>query len=133
MCRSSAGAERLTLANNKGIDFNPGRKNPLVLYGNALELQFADGTFDFLYTNIMDHISDWPKFLGEVKRVLRPGTGIFFNDLDQNEMDAFAVHDSVKERPQLEALMGAKFRKVSQRKVFDEKDPGKHFYVYSSV
>ena len=104
-----------------------------MLYGNALELQFADGTFDFVYTNIMDHISDWPKFLGEVKRVLRPGTGVLFNDLDQNEMDAFAVHDSVKERPQLEALMGAAFRKVSQRKVFDEKDPGKHFYVYRNA
>ena len=106
-----------------GIDFNPGYRNPHVVFGDAMDIMYPKDGFDFLYINVMDHIADWPKFLDEVQRVLAPG-GYFFNDLDQNEMDAFAVHNSVKERPQLEALMGAAFRKVSQRKVFDEKDPG---------
>ena len=102
-----------------------------MLYGNALELQFADGTFDFVYTNIMDHISDWPKFLVEVKRVLRPRAGYFFNDLDQNPKDAWAVHDNRKERKKLEELVKAKgFEELSRRKITNEKDPGKLFYVY---
>ena len=88
--------------------------------------------FDFLYINVMDHISDWAAFLDETKRVLKPG-GIFFNDLDQNKMDDFAVHDNVKERKKLEQLVASKgFEEVSRKVITDEKDPGKYFYVNRS-
>ena len=115
-----------------GIDFNPGERNPHVMFGNALDIMFPSSAFDFLYINVMDHISDWPAFLEETKRVLKPH-GIFFNDLDQNKMDDFAVHDNVKERKKLEQLVATKgFEEVSRRVINDEKDPGKYFYVNRS-
>ena len=104
----------------------------LVMFGDAMDILFPNDGFDFLYINVMDHISDWPAFLEETKRVLKPH-GIFFNDLDQNKMDDFAVHDNVKERKKLEQLVATKgFEEVSRKVINDEKDPGKYFYVNRS-
>ena len=113
-----------------GINFNPGYRNPHVVFGDAMDIMYPKDGFDFLYINVMDHIAEWPKFLDEVKRVLRPG-GYFFNDLDQNPKDAWAVHDNRKERKKLEGLVKSKgFEELSRRKITNEKDPGKLFYVY---
>ena len=37
-------------------DFNPGPRNPWVQWGDATRLQFANGTFDYVYTNVVDHL-----------------------------------------------------------------------------
>ena len=55
-----------------GIDLNPGRENPYVLYGDFHAIQFPDGSADIVYTNSIDHAFDMAKVIGEIKRVLKP-------------------------------------------------------------
>ena len=59
-----------------GVDLNPGEKNRFVVTGDFHHLQFADGVFDFAYTNALDHAMDLTMLLQEVRRVLKSG-GIF--------------------------------------------------------
>lgn len=59
-----------------GVDLNTGEKNKWVVTGDFHELQFADGVFDFTYTNALDHAMDLTKLLSEIRRVLKPG-GVF--------------------------------------------------------
>lgn len=58
-----------------GIDLNPGRKNRYVVVGDFHELQFADGSVDYVYTNSLDHAFDLDRILREVRRVLKPEGG----------------------------------------------------------
>ena len=77
-----------------GIDFNPGFRNPHVLWGDALGLQFADATFKVAYTNVLDHISG-PGIgvvVRHVFRVLKPG-GIWLVDIDAHKPDKYAQSD----------------------------------------
>jgi ubiquinone/menaquinone biosynthesis C-methylase UbiE len=57
-------------------------KSEKVIIGNWLDLDFDDNSFDFAVgdqvLNNVD-IKDWPKMLGGIKRVLRPG-GYFLSD-----------------------------------------------------
>tara|TARA_B110001452_G_scaffold172239_1_gene144283 strand:- start:122 stop:853 length:732 start_codon:yes stop_codon:yes gene_type:complete len=76
-----------------GIDFNPGVRNPWALWGDATRIQFADNSFDYLYSNIIDHIEPRPKFFAEARRVLKVG-GKLLAYVDQNEPDAFSIHDN---------------------------------------
>ena len=39
-----------------GIDFMPGFRNAWSLWGDATRIQFADGVYDYVYCNIIDHI-----------------------------------------------------------------------------
>ena len=55
-----------------GIDLNPGPRNPHVLVGDFHQLQFADASVDFVYTNSLDHAFDLPRLIAEVRRVLKP-------------------------------------------------------------
>ena len=59
-----------------GIDLNPGEENQHVLHGDFHNLQFPDGSADFIYSNSLDHAFDIERIVNEVTRVLRPG-GIF--------------------------------------------------------
>jgi SAM-dependent methyltransferase len=63
-----------------GIDLNPGPANPYVLPGDFHHIVFPDGSADAIYCNALDHVFDLDRFLGEVRRLLRPG-GIFVVDL----------------------------------------------------
>ena len=63
-----------------GIDVNPGPSNRYVLHGDFHRLVFADASVDAVYTNALDHVWDLEAFVGEVRRVLRPG-GIFVADV----------------------------------------------------
>ena len=58
-----------------GIDLNPGRKNRYVVVGDFHDLQFADGSVDYVYTNSLDHAFDLKRILGEVRRVLKADGG----------------------------------------------------------
>ena len=110
-----------------GIDFNPGKNNPDVIYGDAMALQFENNHFNTVYCNILDHIPDLKKAFGEMIRVLNPGGTIFF-DIDQNAPDLYAVRDLRKFDWD---LAESYFGKLKEKKTIrDEKDPGKFFVTY---
>lgn len=46
---------------------------PLVLEGDVHNLQFPDASYDFVFSNIFDHVLYPDKFVAEIKRVLKPG------------------------------------------------------------
>lgn len=54
-----------------GIDLNPGRTNRHVVVGDFHELQYADASLDFVYTNSLDHAFDLDRIIAEVRRVLK--------------------------------------------------------------
>ncbi len=54
-----------------GIDIEPGSNNKHVLYGDFHEINFPDKSFDYVFTNCIDHVYDIGKFLSEIKRVLK--------------------------------------------------------------
>lgn len=76
-----------------GVDFNPGPRNSWSLWGDATMMQFANGTFDFLYSNILDHIQPEATFAAEAARLLTPGTGRLLAYADLNPPDDFSVRD----------------------------------------
>jgi SAM-dependent methyltransferase len=45
---------------------------PLVLKGDVHELQFESNSYDFIFSNIFDHVLYPEKFINEIKRVLKP-------------------------------------------------------------
>lgn len=76
-----------------GYDFNPGIRNPWVVYGTGAPMQWGTGLFDYVYTNIIDHIVHRAPFFQECTRVLKPG-GFLINHVDQNRPDAYSVVDN---------------------------------------
>lgn len=60
-----------------GVDVNPGTKNEHVLYGDFHNLAFADKSFDYAFSNVIDHVYDVEKFSKEVARVLKK-KGVLF-------------------------------------------------------
>jgi len=54
-----------------GIDIAP--HPPLVVQGDAHDLSFEDGEFDFVFSNSFDHSIYPDKFLSEMQRVLKSG------------------------------------------------------------
>jgi SAM-dependent methyltransferase len=63
-----------------GIDINPGKKNPYVLFGDFHDIQFPDKCVDIVFSNSLDHVFDVNQFISEVKRVLIP-RGIFLLEI----------------------------------------------------
>jgi SAM-dependent methyltransferase len=59
-----------------GIDLNPGLRNRHVVVGDFHDLQFADGSVDYVFTNSLDHAFDLDRIVREVCRVLR-SDGVF--------------------------------------------------------
>ena len=113
-----------------GIDFNPGLKNPYVMYGDAHNIMFPNSSFGTIYTNILDHILDHARFFDEVSRVLRVG-GTFLVDIDQNPPDAYAVHNLKKEKFKIEKMLRTKFKLTLKKNIYyGEKDTPKSFFIY---
>ena len=75
--------------NRRGIEFcqNTHREAGLsFLHGDAEHLPFDGGTFDtVLSIEASHHCADFPRFLGEVTRVLRPGGHFLYADLRPRE------------------------------------------------
>ena len=72
-----------------GIDLNPGPSNRWVVVGDFHDLQFADGSIDYVYTNSLDHAFDLDRIIAEVRRVLRDG-GAFI--VEANTSDGDGAH-----------------------------------------
>ena len=79
-----------------GIDIVP--HEPYVIKGDIHNLEFEDETFDFVYTNIIDHSIDPKKMISEIERVLK-NDGIFFLQiqlgLNQDEYTVFEIQNPV--------------------------------------
>jgi SAM-dependent methyltransferase len=69
-----------------GVDLNPGKDNRYVVSGDFHELQFADASVDYVFTNSLDHAYDLPRVLGEVRRVLKP-QGLFIAEIMKGAKD----------------------------------------------
>lgn len=86
----------LGLSDVTGIDIVP--HEPYVIEGDIHNLQFEDNTFDFVYTNIIDHSLNPKKMIQEVERVLKIN-GVFFLQiqlgLDQDEYTEFVIKNPV--------------------------------------
>lgn len=69
-----------------GIDLNPGLGNRHVVLGDFHNPQFADASFDLVYTNCLDHSFDLDKVMAGADRVLKPG-GAFVADIMNGATD----------------------------------------------
>lgn len=76
-----------------GVDIEPGEKNIHVLHGDFHNLQFPDESFDFLFTNCIDHVYDLKKFLQEAARVIKPD-GLFLIELGEVKIGKYEVLDT---------------------------------------
>ena len=88
--------KELGVEDSVGIDIVP--QEPNVTLGDVHNLEFEDDSFDFVYTNILDHSIDPRKMLNEAERVLKP-TGLLFIQIqlgiNQDEYTEFEVKDPV--------------------------------------
>jgi ubiquinone/menaquinone biosynthesis C-methylase UbiE len=88
--------KELGVEDSIGIDIVP--QEPNVILGDIHNLEFEDDSFDFVYTNILDHSIDPRKMLNEAERVLKP-TGLLFIQIqlgiNQDEYTEFEVKDPV--------------------------------------
>ena len=93
-----------------GVDFNPGERNPLVMWGDAHKLdQFKPGSFGTVYTNILDHVAFIPKFRDAVHRILRPGGTLWVDMINQTTEDKWAVRNLAEDRIQIEQQLQTVF------------------------
>lgn len=60
-----------------GIDLNPGPANQHVLIGDIHEINFATESFDYAFSNIIDHVFDVEKFCSEIVRILKSDGMLF--------------------------------------------------------
>lgn len=88
--------KQLGVKNVTGIDIVP--CEPHVIKGDIHSLDFDDNTFDFVYTNIIDHSIDPKKMISEIERVLKV-EGVFFLQiqlgLNQDEYTVFEIKDPI--------------------------------------
>ena len=94
-----------------GVDLEPGLNNRHVLPGDVHALQFADGVFDYAFTNILDHVLDLEAFTAEVLRVLAPN-GLLIAELPNVQIGTYEVNDLTDGRVQ--AFIGERMRLVSE-------------------
>jgi SAM-dependent methyltransferase len=71
-----------------GVDLNPGEGNRYVVHGDFHDLQYADASVDYVYTNSLDHAFDIDRIVREVVRVLKPG-GAFIAEIVGGSQDDF--------------------------------------------
>ena len=67
-----------------GIDLNPGKENKYVVYGDFHDCQFPTRSVDVVFTNSVDHVFDFDRFINETKRVLKPD-GLFVLEIYKGE------------------------------------------------
>jgi SAM-dependent methyltransferase len=69
-----------------GIDLNPGVSNHFVVTGDFHDVQYADGSFDAVYTNALDHAFDLERVIAEARRVLKP-SGVLIAEIVRGSKD----------------------------------------------
>ncbi|CAA0818070.1 S-adenosyl-L-methionine-dependent methyltransferases superfamily protein [Striga hermonthica] len=86
-----AALKRVGVSDSVGIDLVP--YPPLVLKGDFHRQPFADGTFDFEFSNVFDHALYPRKFVGEIERTLRPGGICVLHVLVSKRADKYSAND----------------------------------------
>ena len=86
----------LGVKNVIGIDIVP--NEPYVVEGDIHNLKYEDESFDFVYTNIIDHSINPKKMVEEIERVLKVG-GIFYLQIqlgiNQDKYTEFEIKNPV--------------------------------------
>jgi hypothetical protein len=72
-----AALRSLGYQNTYGIDIVP--HPPLVRQGDMNRVECRDHSYDFLFSNAIDHAYDIETFLGEVNRIARPTATVLFH------------------------------------------------------
>jgi SAM-dependent methyltransferase len=95
--RSVRGIDR----NRWAIEFCKSKRKVNNLFfsqGDALALEFADGTFDVVVNIEASHCyGDFARFLGEVRRVLRPGGHFLFADFRRAMPQRANLHRQIEQ------------------------------------
>lgn len=86
-----------------GIDIAPGDKNIDVMYGDFHYISFADKTFDFVFSNAIDHVLYLDKYLSESKRVLK-NDGTFILELAMQKAGSYETIDTQDIKPIMEII-----------------------------
>lgn len=73
-----------------GIDLND--DPPLVIEGDVHDLEFEDASYDFIFSNIFDHVLYPDKFISEIERVLKPNGHCLLHVDSSNSMDHFSAN-----------------------------------------
>lgn len=75
LCLGARTGQEVFVLNELGVDAlgidlvdNP----PLVIEGDVHDLKFEDNSYDFIFSNIFDHVLYPDKFVSEIIRVLKP-------------------------------------------------------------
>ena len=101
-----------------GIDLEPGDQNPYVLVGDFHDIQFADETFDYAFTNAIDHVLELDRFLLEVSRVLKKG-GVFITEIAETKPNNYEVLDT-RDTDTLIKIIQRYFEVASKNSIFNE-------------
>lgn len=103
-----------------GTDINPGKKNEDVLYGDIHEIKFPNRSFDYAFTNILDHIYDVKKFSKEVSRILKD-KGVLIMECANVELreSSYEVIDTTDLKTILD-LFKDEFKIVSEEKIINK-------------
>lgn len=101
-----------------GIDLVP--TPPLVLAGDVHQLQFADASYDFVFSNIFDHVLYPDRFVSEIKRVSRPGAHILLHLSVSGEGQAHPDNDAwaantLRDSADVVALFGPDYTVLEDR------------------
>ncbi len=86
-----------------GVDLEPGEHNLHVLHGDFHNIQFPDNSFDFAFTNAIDHVFELDLFLQEVQRILVSG-GIFIVEFAEVTPGEYEVLDTKNISPILDII-----------------------------
>jgi len=82
--------KEMGLTDSIGIDLHP--DPPLVIEGDVHNLKFKDSCFDFVFSNIFDHVLYPEKFISEIERVTKRN-GYCLLHLDNNpNSDEYAAN-----------------------------------------
>lgn len=93
---------------------------PLVLEGDVHNLQFSSESYDFIFSNIFDHVLYPAQFISEIKRVLKPDgycllhLSIAGENQDHPDNDAWAANTLRSSQPVID-LFGDDFEILEDR------------------
>ncbi|XP_010027297.3 uncharacterized protein LOC104417776 [Eucalyptus grandis] len=96
---------RVGVADSVGIDLVPAP--PLVVEGDFHQQPFADGEFDFEFSNVFDHALYPGRFVGEIERTLRPGGVCALHVALARRADKYSANDLLSVEPLVELFKGS--------------------------
>jgi ubiquinone/menaquinone biosynthesis C-methylase UbiE len=91
--------------------------------GSVTKLPFADASFDAAFDfGILHHVPAWQTGIAEIRRVLRPGGRIFFEEVTQAALDRW-IYRRFLEHPRENRFSEAQFLTELQRHGFKSSSP----------